>query len=79
MEESNYIYELFEAIETRSDFLKFLAELQNNYATYGGEVWGNNNLESFLEGLYGYNYNASNDAPSWKIFADILLAARVYE
>jgi len=79
MEESNVIYELCEKIVTRSDFEKFLEELRNNYATHKSEVWDNDTLGSFLEGLYGYNYKANNDKPSWKLFAQMLLAARVYE
>ncbi|MCO6148855.1 hypothetical protein [Flavobacterium sp. NRK1] len=79
MEESNIIYELCEKINTRSDFEKFLEELRYNYATYKSDVWDNHTLEAFLEGLYGFNYQADNDKPSWKLFARILLAARVYE
>ena len=78
MEEDNEIYEIAENIRNRKDFEKFLEKLKENFQKNKND-WDNDTLESFLEGLWGYNYNCKNDEPTWKSFADILLAARVYE
>ena len=78
MEEENGIYDIVEKINTRSDFENFLTELKENYKSHR-EVWENDTLESYLEGLYGYNFKSKDDKPSWKLFAEILLTARVYE
>ncbi|MEM8940337.1 MAG: hypothetical protein AAGC64_13435 [Bacteroidota bacterium] len=53
--------------------------LQEDYKNNGSE-WENDSLELFLEALYGYNYNSKTDEkPSWREFAENLLAAKVYE
>ena len=78
MNENIEIYDLFEKIKTRQDFEFFLKKLIIDFNDNKGD-WENSTLESFLEGLYGYNYNSDNDKPTWKLFAEIILAARVYE
>ena len=76
-------------IENRDDFEKFLACLLENYRS-SNDDWENGTLESFLEGLIGFSRDANGyyknieqdvdtEIPTWKLFADILLAARVYE
>ena len=73
------IYEVAENVKTRKDFEEFLKLLKTNYLSVK-EEWSNDTLESFLEGLYGYNYDSNDDEKaSWKLFAEILLASRVYE
>jgi hypothetical protein len=73
------IYEIVENIETRKDFEEFLKLLKVNYLNARNE-WHNDTMESFLEGLYGYNYDSDDkDKASWKLFAEMLLASRVYE
>lgn len=76
MSNEEFIFSLYEKIKTRSDFEFFLKELIKNLQQ---EDWDNNTLPLYLEGLYGYNFDSENDPPSWKLFAEILLAARVYE
>jgi hypothetical protein len=72
--------------ESFSDFLKLLLE---DYKIRSKE-WENNRLDLFLEamqvyskGIEGYYKNTAPeidaDIPSWKIFADILRGAVVYE
>jgi len=73
------IYEVAENVKTRKDFEDFLKLFKTNYLSVK-EEWDNDTLESFLEGLYGYNYNSDvEEKASWKLFAEILLAARIYE
>ena len=72
------IYELAEEVVTRSDFELFLKELIINFRDSKSD-WDNDTLESFLEGLYGYNYDSDNDPPTWTLMAEMILAARVYE
>jgi hypothetical protein len=73
------IYEEAENVKTKKDFEEFLKLLKTNYLSVK-EDWTNDTLESFLEGLYGYNYDSDiEEKASWKLFAEILLASRVYE
>lgn len=73
------IYEVAENVKTRKDFEEFLKLLKTNYLNVKKE-WDNDTLESFLEGLYGYNYDSDvEEKASWKLFAEMLLASRVYE
>ncbi len=76
------IYDFAKKIESKTDFEEFLKMLTHDLKVSKGD-WPNNTLNSFIEGLYGYNYNSKNDTnklePSWKVFAEMLLAARVYE
>ncbi|AWA31532.1 hypothetical protein HYN48_14420 [Flavobacterium magnum] len=76
-------------IRTRQDFIVFLNELLLEYRANGPE-WENNNLENFLsaladcaEGIDGFYANTqpqmNAEEASWKIFADILMSARIYE
>lgn len=76
------IYEFYEKVESKKDFELFLKVLVKDFKV-NKEEWDNDNLGSFLEGLYGYNFGSETDInvtkPSWKDFAEMLLAARVYE
>ena len=77
------------AITSKEDFAVFAKLLLQNYREYQHE-WDNATLERYLEALAefvesidGYYANigatVSMDRPSWRVFADILLAGRVYE
>ncbi len=76
-------------INNRNEFIKFLDELTKNLSSHGSE-WENGSLDLFLEAMkrftesaegYYQNIGESVDCnrPSWRLFADILLAAKVYE
>lgn len=78
-----------EWIQTRSDFYKFVVALSEN-AQSSRRDWDNSDLISYLGGLegavhdvHGYYFNqkiaVDADVPSWRVFADILRMARVYE
>lgn len=80
-------------IHSKDDFIKFLGFfLENYHENYheNFEKWENSNLESFLQSMlswtkdadgYYQNIEASEiiDNPSWRLFADMLLASTMYE
>lgn len=72
------IYKQAELIKSQDDFNMFLKNLikdfENNF-----EEWDNNDLLSFLKGLYGYSSDKIQDKLEWNTFAEILLGSIVYE
>ncbi len=82
------IDDVTEGIQTKEDFESFLLLLIEDLKKKSDRE--NNDLESYLRGLYGFvkdisgyyknlRENIDIHKPSWRILADILLAARVYE
>jgi hypothetical protein len=75
-------------VQTRSDLAAFVADLRADFEANRSE-WTNENLASFLDAMAawisdmeGYYKNAGQDPtalPPWRIVADILMAARIYE
>ena len=73
-------------IKSKEDFLAFLRLLVINNDTNKYE-WENKDLESFLNGMIGFVFDiegflktdVQDLKPTWKLFAEILLAAKVYE
>lgn len=73
---------------TRAELVAFLSQLADSFVEEP-ERWQNNNLEDFLrawsawlEDMDGYFLNRSEpvpEEPSWRLIAQMLLAARVYE
>ncbi|MGS2765217.1 DUF7660 family protein [Sinomicrobium sp. M5D2P9] len=83
------VHEISEKIETKKDFEEFLKFLKLDFETNKAE-WENATLKDFLESLQAYtedvegyfnNMNIPFDEkkPTWKIFAQLLLGAKVYE
>jgi len=83
------IYEFSKKITTKKDFEQFLSYLIEDFKN-NRSTWDNDKIETFLDGAlrftesidnYYRNMNESVDTttPSWKLIADILLAAKVYE
>ena len=79
--------DLAKEISTKEDFVAFLRLLRKDFHQEKDE-WENQTLEQFLEGLYGFSgdmdgYYSGKDIdvqkPSWRLFAEVLLASRVYE
>ncbi len=77
-----------EEIETREDFVRFAHALQADLRDHPAS-WENPSLESYLEALeavansigQGFKNRGLSlpDQPTWRIIADILLTARIYE
>jgi hypothetical protein len=76
-------------VTDRESFIKFLGLLIKDFQT-NKTTWENDTLERFLEttesyaeDIQGYydntNQNINADVPSWKVFADILMGAKIYE
>lgn len=76
------------AVRTREDFVAFLGALNADFATNRG-TWTNTDLASFLgamaawsEDMEGFYTNCEEDLAAvspWRVLADTLMAARVYE
>lgn len=82
------IHEIAKTVQTKHDFIKFVGVLLEDYKTNPSN-WENRTLEDFLEamqrwtedmeGYYLFNkINLPSDIP-WRIFTDILMAAKMYE
>jgi len=75
------IEDTLNSINTKKDFENFLKLFQENLSSKRGD-WENNDLESYIEAIYGYVYDLNDKQlsnPSWQLLAEILLAARTYE
>ncbi|RAP75660.1 DUF7660 family protein [Paenibacillus montanisoli] len=81
-------HELINDIKSKEDFLKFLTALRNDLST-NDEDWENPTLARYLEAMEAwitdsdaYYINTNQlvpKQPTWKTFADILYAAKIYE
>jgi hypothetical protein len=75
-------------VESRQELVAFLRELQSDFAT-NGKTWENQDLEAFLDALaswaavmdrsYANSGERADDKTPWRVIADSLLAARIYE
>ena len=76
-------------VTDRQSFIKFLELLHADYLN-NREEWENPDLDRFLEAMIAYaqdiqgyytntNQNVNAETPSWKVFADILKGAKIYE
>jgi len=76
------------AVRTREDLVAFVEALAADYGN-NQATWTNTDLASFLaamsawsEDMEGFYENSGEDLASlspWRVLADILMAARVYE
>lgn len=76
-------------VTDRQSFITFLKLLHQDFLKNRTE-WENANLDRFLEAMTAYtqdiqgyydntNQNVNADNPSWKVLADILMGAKIYE
>ena len=76
-------------VTDRQSFINFLKLFHQDFLTNENE-WENSNLERFLEAMISYSkdiqgyynnthQNVNANTASWKVFADILKGAKVYE
>jgi hypothetical protein len=75
-------------IRSKEDFIKFVGDLILDLKT-NPNTWENKNLDDYLKALQrwtgdmeGYYINNNLPVPenvNWRIFADMLMAARMYE
>ena len=77
-----------EGINSKEDFVKFIELLVSNLKD-NPEEWINRSLADYLEGISSWTedmagYYKNNNLPvpenvNWKVFANILTAAKMYE
>jgi hypothetical protein len=82
-----------DSVQSRRDLISFLNQLKADFEA-NGPSWENKSLPDFLEALAmwaedmdGYYLNAGLSAEvdltkqtvKWRVFADLLMAARIYE
>lgn len=77
-----------EIIESKSDFISFVELLVQNLRD-NPEEWENKTLPDFLQAVASWTedmegYYENNDIPlpehiNWRVIADILVAAKMYE
>jgi hypothetical protein len=76
-------------LNTKEDFIAFLEFFYKDYQQ-NKDKWENNTLEPFLEAMIAYTENIqhmydnnkisiNSNEPSWRVFADILCGAAIYE
>jgi hypothetical protein len=76
------------SIQTRQDFIAFLEALEADFLA-NRDGWTNANLSSFLEAMTawsqdmeGFYDNTGEELAKlspWRVLADVLMAARIYE
>ena len=79
---------IIEEIESKEDFIDFV-ELLITDLKKNSDDWTNNTLNNYLEGIASWTedmdgYYLNNELPipqniDWKVFANILVAAKMYE
>ena len=73
-------------IETRDQLIAFISEVVSDHDS-NGEQWENGDIRSFLEAMASwlqdcdgyYRETLDVNVADWQIFADALVAARIYE
>ncbi|QHW31917.1 hypothetical protein GZH47_14555 [Paenibacillus rhizovicinus] len=74
-------------IRSKNDFLRFLTVLRSDLVKNSND-WENPTLDKYLEAMQGWiqdmdGYYSDTDQTipeqTWKVFADILYAAKIYE
>ncbi|WP_427501459.1 DUF7660 family protein [Methylomonas sp. MED-D] len=82
------LHERISRINSKDDLADFIAALRSDL-TANPETWENPTLERFLNAMeswmrtmdmyYKNTGQSFPETPSWKIFADALYAAKIYE
>jgi len=82
------LHEQIDKIKTKEDLAEFIGYLREDLSIHR-ECWENPTLDQFLEAMEAWilamDFWAKNkeippvDIPSWKLIANILYAAKIYE
>lgn len=84
----NELYDYAKTVSSREEFIKFVVYLKSDFHESEDE-WQNNSLDQFLDGLCGFTKDMAGyyqnigevidtEKITWKMAAEILLAATVY-
>jgi hypothetical protein len=71
---------MIQRIETKQDFLEFVAALAQDSADGAG--WQNGSIDSYLDAMHAWASDSGervSHQPSWRTFAEILYAGKIYE
>lgn len=71
-------------VSSRDDFGDFIAAVLDDYVTTGKTEWENPSTERLLEALGAFAHarvgaEGGQDAPTWRLFAEMIVAATGYE
>lgn len=87
-QEPDQIDQIIGSIKTREDFAKFVNTLLK-FREENPTLWLNNTLGSYLNGIEMFSYDLEGyyknksiplpSQPSWKMFAEVLRAAVIYD
>ena len=72
------IYEFAKHIHSKEEFDEFLCLFLKD-CIENCDDWENNTLKRFFDALSRYSEARKDNQPTWIFFADLLLAAKVYE
>jgi hypothetical protein len=82
------LYDFVQTIKSKEDFEQFLGMLIRDFKNEDSG-WENKELDRFLSAICDYTGSLNeldtdgeilpSNQPSWKLFAKLLMAARVYE
>lgn len=74
------LYTQSEIVKSKEDLIAFIHSLQVDLYT-NPKDWENPSLENFLEAMGAWMTESERltDKPDWNSFAQILLAAKIYE
>jgi len=77
------LHKLVERVDSKETFLEFVTALRTDLAAHNSESsWENPDLKRFLEAMHRWSEDMGERvpaSPSWRTFADMLYAARIYE
>lgn len=72
-------------VSSRDEFAEFLEQVLADYRATGRDEWENTTLERFLDALGAFaatrvvGADADQETPTWRLMADFIVAATVYE
>ena len=71
-------------VRSRNDFADFLEAVLADYRQTGAAEWENGTLDRFLDGLAAFAAarvvdRGDQEAASWRLFAEIIVAATAFE
>jgi hypothetical protein len=72
------VFDLADSIEKKEDFINFIDAFIDDFQKNKSE-WENTDIESFFSAMQRYCSDKKINEVSWKVFADILLGASIYE
>jgi hypothetical protein len=72
------------AVSSRDDFADFLLAVSQDYEGTGQREWENGTLPRLLDGLAAVSSSrvvdqSDQESPTWRLFAELIVAATGYE